>query len=124
MAAAAKTFVAGKADVLTGTAQAVVGAIGVARDNNLPWFGTQWSQVSLAPKNQVSAQVYKWDTILTQIFTAMAGGKLGGATYTITLGNGGEIIDFNPGYTLPADVKTKADATIKGIVEGSINVPQ
>ena len=124
MAAAAKTFVTNKADVLTGTAQAVVGAIGVARDKDLPWFGTQWTQVSLADKNVVSSQVYNWGPILDQIFTEIMAGKLGGATFTATLGNGGEQIQFNAGYSLPADVKAKADDLIKGITEGSINVPQ
>jgi basic membrane protein A len=124
MAAAATTFVANKADVLTGTAQAVVGAIGVAKTNNLPWFGTQWTQASLAQSNVVSSQVYNWATILEQILTAIGAGKLGGATFTATLGNGGEEIQFNPGFSLPPDVKAKADSLIKGITDGSINVPQ
>ena len=124
MAAAAKSFVSAGADVLTGTAQAVVGAIGVAKQDNLPWFGTQSSQASIAPKNEVSAQVYNWAPVLTQIFTEIRAGKLGGATYTITLGNGSEVIQFNPGYALPANVKAKADEIIKGITDGSINVPQ
>jgi len=51
-------------------------------------------------------------------------GKLGGTTFTATLGNGGEEIQFNPGFTLPANVKAKADELIKGITEGTINVPQ
>jgi len=101
-----------------------VGAIGVARDDNLPWFGTQWSQSSLAPKNEVSAQVYTWAPILSQIFTAINAGTLGGATYTISLGNGGEVIQYNDGYALSADVKAKADEIIKGIVDGTITVPQ
>jgi basic membrane protein A len=124
MATAATTFVANKADVLTGTAQAVVGAIGVAKSHNLPWFGTQWTQVSLAPSNVVSSQVYNWAPILEQILTEIQGGKLGGATFTATLGNGGEQIQFNPGFNLPAAVKAKADELIKGITEGSVNVPQ
>ena len=124
MAAAAKSFVSAGADVLTGTAQAVVGAIGVAKQDNLPWFGTQSSQASIAPKNEVSAQIYNWAPVLTQIFTEIRAGKLGGATYTITLGNGSEVIQFNPGYALPANVKAKADAIIKGITDGSISVPQ
>ncbi len=124
MTAAARTFVSGGADVLTGSSQSVVGAIGVARDDNLPWFGTQWSQATLAPTNEVSAQVYTWAPILSQIFTAIRAGTLGGATYTISLGNGGEVIQFNDGYALPADVKAKADEIIKGIVDGTITVPQ
>ena len=98
-----RTFVSDKADVLTGSSQSVVGAIGVAKTDNLPWFGTQWSQASLAPSNVVSSQVYNWDPVLTQMFTAIRSGKLGGATYVIGLGNGGEKIQFNSGYTLPAN---------------------
>ncbi len=124
MTAAAKTFVSAGADALTGSSQSVVGAIGVATQDNLPWFGTQWSQSSLAPKNEVSAQVYTWAPVLTQIITAIRSGTLGGASYTISLGNGGEVIQFNSGYALPADVKAKADEIIKGIVDGSINVPE
>jgi len=124
MSAAATTFVANKADVLTGTAQAVVGAIGVAKSKNLPWFGTQWTQASLAPSQVVSSQVYDWTPILEQILATIQTGKLGGATFTGTLGNGGEQIQFNPGFSLPAAVKAKADSLIKGITDGTINVPQ
>ena len=123
MSAAATTFVANKADVLTGTAQAVVGAIGVAKSKNLPWFGTQWTQASLAPSQVVSSQVYNWAPILEQIFATIQSGKLGGTTFTGTLGNG-EQIQFNPGFSLPAAVKAKADSLIKGITDGTINVPQ
>lgn len=122
MATAAKTFVANKADVLSGSAQAVVGAIGIAKSANLPWFGTQWTQVSLAQQNVVSSQVYNWGPSLEQIFAQIKGGKLGGAVYTLTLGNGGLQIQFNPGFNLPADVKAKADSFIKGIADGTIKV--
>lgn len=124
MATAAKAFVANKADVLTGSSQAVVGAIGVATTENLPWFGTQWTQVSLAPANVVSSQIYDWAPTLEEILTAINGGTLGGATYTLTLGNGGEVIEFNPGFDLPAEVKAKADSLIKEIGDGTITVPQ
>jgi basic membrane lipoprotein Med (substrate-binding protein (PBP1-ABC) superfamily) len=123
MAAAAKTFVANKADVLTGSAQAVVGAIGVARTNNLPWFGTQWTQVSLAPQNVVSSQIYTWAPTLEQIIAGIKAGKLGGAVYTLTLGNGGLQIQFNPDFKLAADVKAKVDTLIKGISDGTIKLP-
>lgn len=129
MATAAKTFVSGGADVLTGSSQSVVGAIGVARSDNLPWFSTQWSQASIAPGNVVSSQIYNWTPILTQMITAIRSGKLGGATYVIGLGNGGEQIQFNPAYHLsgfavtPA-IKAEAQKLISGITNGTINVPQ
>jgi len=31
------------------------------------------------------------------------------------------VIEFNDGYSLPADVRAKADATIQGIIDGSID---
>ncbi|MFZ0173688.1 MAG: BMP family protein [Acidimicrobiales bacterium] len=124
MATAAKTFVSDGADVLTGSSQSVVGAIGVARADHLPWFSTQWSQATLAPSNVVSAQVYNWTPVLTQMITEIRSGKLGDATYVIGLGNGGEQIVFNPGYKLPASVKAKAQKLITDITNGSLTVPQ
>ncbi len=60
MATCAKSFVSDGADVLTGSSQSVVGAIGVAKSDNKLWFGTQWNQSSLAPHNVVASQVYNW----------------------------------------------------------------
>lgn len=124
MATAAKTFVSGGADVLTGSSQSVVGAIGVAVSDHLPWFSTQWSQVSLAPHNVVSSQVYNWKPILTQMFTEIRSGVRGGATYVIGLGNKGESIQFNSGYHLAPSVKAKAMTLIKEITNGTVVVPQ
>jgi basic membrane lipoprotein Med (substrate-binding protein (PBP1-ABC) superfamily) len=117
---AARSFLAANADVMTGSAQMVVGAIGVAKDNNVAWFGTQANQASLAPNVVVASQVYHWEIALKQIFDAIKGGTLGGKTYTIDLANGGEVIEFNPGYSLLADAKAKGDAAIAGLKNGSI----
>ncbi len=124
MATAAKTFVSDGADVLTGSSQSVVGAIGVAVADNLPWFGTQWTQASLAPHNVVASQVYNWKPILTQMFTEIRAGVRGDATYVIGLGNKGESIQFNSGYKLAPSVKAKAETLIKEITDGTIVVPQ
>ena len=124
MATAAKTFVSGGADVLTGSSQSVVGAIGVAVADNLPWFGTQWSQASLAPHDVVSSQVYNWKPILIQMFTEIRAGVRGDATYVIGLGNKGESIQFNSGYKLAPSVKAKALTLIKEITNGTVVVPQ
>ena len=51
-AEAGRALMATGADVLTGTAQMVVGAIGAARAKKVPWFGTQANQTSLAPRNR------------------------------------------------------------------------
>src|SRR5271165_1790688 len=107
MATCAKTFVSDRADVLTGSSQSVVGAIGVAKSDHRAWFGTQWNQASLAPHTVVSSQIYNWVPILQEMITDIRAGKLGGATFVIGLGNGGEKIAFNAGYKLRAAVKTE-----------------
>lgn len=117
---AAQTHINAGADVLTGTAQMVVGAIGAAKESGVPWFGTQSDQASLAPEIVVASQVYKWDVVLKQIIDMINAGTLGGTSFKIDLANNGEVIAINPGFTLPADVKTAADAAIKGIADGTI----
>jgi len=128
MATCAKTFVSDKADVLTGSSQSVVGAIGVARADGLPWFGTQWTQASVAPGNVVSSQVYNWAPLLTEIITDIRAGRLGGDTFVIGLGNKGETIQWNPSYHLSkfpvtAAVKSEAATLIKEITDGTLVVP-
>ena len=124
MANAAKAFIADGADVLTGSAQAVVGAIGVAKAQNVAWFGNDWDQSSLAPSQVVASNVYDWTGILSQMLTAIDNGTLGGATYTATLGNGGEKIQFNSSYSLPDSVKTAGQKVIDQITSGSLTVAQ
>ena len=117
---AAKSFVDAGADVMTGSAQMVVGAVGVAKENHVAWFGTQSNQTSLAPDVVVASQVYHWEVVLSQIIDAIKAGTLGGQTYNIDLANGGEVIEFNPDYALASDVKAIGDAAIAGIKDGSI----
>jgi basic membrane lipoprotein Med (substrate-binding protein (PBP1-ABC) superfamily) len=120
--AAAETHVQAGADGLTGSAQMVVGAVGVAEENDVVWFGTQSSQTSLAPSIVVANQVYDWTIVLNDIIGKVKAGTLGGEAFALTLANGGLKMDFNPEYELPADVKALADSTIQGIVDGSIVV--
>jgi basic membrane protein A len=120
---AANTHVSAGADMLTGTAQMVVGAIGVAEENGVLWFGTQASQTSLAPDIVVANQVYDWTVVLDEIIALIQEGTYGGTAYTITLENGGLVMDYNSGYDLPEDVKAAADAAVQGIIDGSIEIP-
>ena len=117
---AAQTHVNAGADALTGTAQMVVGAIGVAEENNIPWFGTQSSQTSLAPGIVVANQVYDWTVVLNEIISQVNGGTLGGNSFIITLENGGLVMDYNPDYELADDVRALADETVQGIIDVSI----
>jgi len=120
---AANTHVDAGADVLTGTAQMVVGAVGVAEENDVLWFGTQASQTSLAPDIVVANQVYNWVVVLDEIIANIDNGVYGGEAYTITLENDGLMMDYNSEYDLPDDVKAAADAAVEGIIDGSIEIP-
>ena len=120
---AAQTHISAGADALTGTAQMVVGAIGVAQERGVPWFGTQSNQASLAPEIVVASQVYKWEVVLRQIIDLVNAGTLGGQAFQADLANQGEVIEFNPQYDLLVDLTEAAQAAIEGIANGSIQVP-
>ena len=122
MSKQASEFIAQKADVLTGSSQSVVGAINVARDQHALWFGTQWTQASLAPKNTVATQMYNWMPILKQMLTRIQSGQKADVTYTITLKNGGEKIQFNNAYNTPETIKAKATQIISKISTGELTV--
>ena len=120
-AEAAQAHLTAGADVMTGSAQMVVGATGVASEAGVAWFGTQSNQSSLGESNVVASQVYHWEVVLAEILDAIAGGTLGGETYTLTFANEGLVIEFNDGYELPDDVKSLADDTIASISDGSLD---
>ncbi len=119
-AEAARAHMAVGADVLTGTAQMVVGAIGAARSKGVAWFGTQADQTELAPEIVVACQVYKWEVILRQILADMDNGILGGKKYAITLANDGLMIEFNPKYKLPDTVTKIGKKAVMDIKSGKI----
>lgn len=121
---AAQSHLSAGADVLTGTAQMVVGAVGVANENGVLWFGTQANQTSLAPDIVVASQVYHWEVILRDIIDKVQDGTLGGEIYEINLENDGLVIEYNDGFELPDDVKQAAEDTIAGIIDGSISTGQ
>ena len=117
---AAQTHVNAGADVMTGSAQMVVGAIGVAETNGVLWFGTQSNQTSLAPSVVVANQVYHWEVVIRDIISKVQAGTLGGEAFALTLANGGLVIEYNPAYTLPAEATELAGAAQAGIIDGSI----
>jgi basic membrane protein A len=119
---AAQTHADAGADALTGTAQMVVGAIGVAEDRGIPWFGTQANQATLAPSVVVACQVYDWTVLLDEIIELVKNGTYGGTAYAVTLENGGLVMEFNEEYGLPAEVKALGEEAIQGIKDGSIQV--
>jgi basic membrane protein A len=117
----AQAFASAGADVLTGTAQMVVGAVSVANDEGILWFGTQANQTELAPDIVVASQVYHWEVILEDIIQKVQDGILGGEIYQITLENEGLVVEYNEDFDLPDEVKESAEAAIEGIIDGSIS---
>jgi basic membrane protein A len=115
---AATSLIGNGADVLSGTAQMVVGAVGVAKTEGVLWFGTQANQTSLAPEIVVASQVYHWEGILEEMVDNVKDGKLGGELLSITFANDGLVIEYNDGYDLPSDVKKLADDAIELIKSG------
>jgi len=121
MTEAANAHIAnGGADMLTGSSQSVVGAIGVAKDKGAFWFGTQWDQTSLAPTAVIASQVYDWTGIIKDMIATVKAGVMGGKAYTLTFKNGGLVIAYNSAITVPAEAKAAADAAIAGINDGTI----
>ena len=121
---AATTHIAAGADVLTGTAQMVVGAIGKAEEEGgrVLWFGTQSNQTSLAPDIVVASQVYHWEVVLTEMVEKIQAGTLGGESFVINLANGGEVIEFNPQRLWPPEINALVEETIQGIIDGTITI--
>jgi basic membrane protein A len=119
-AEAANTHIQAGADVLTGSAQQVVGAIGVAKDQGIPWMGTQSDQSSLAPDIVVASQLYDWDMVLRDMIQKHQAGEYGGTAYSLTLENGGLVMKFADG--LDADAVTAANETAEEISSGALNV--
>jgi basic membrane protein A len=101
----------------------VVGAIGVAEENGVLWFGTQVNQTELAPEIVVASQVYHWEVILREIIADIqAGTPGGGESYAITLANGGQVIEFNEGYEIPEDIQEQLRGIVEGVATGEITI--
>ncbi len=107
------------AEVLTGTAQMTIGAIGVAQDNGLAWYGTQSNQAPAAPDGVVVAsQVYKWEVALQQLVDDIRGGVLGGTSYEINLENEGLVIEFGEGVS--DDLRQTAADVSAQVIAGDV----
>ncbi len=115
---AAQSLIGNGADVLTGTAQMTVGAIGVAKEKGVPWFGTQSNQTSIAPEIVVASQVYHWDVILQEMIDKIKDGTLGGETFKIDFANEGLVMEYNDDYGLPDDIRKLGDDAVEQFKSG------
>jgi basic membrane protein A len=119
-AEAANVHIDAGADILTGSAQQVVGAIGVANEAGVPWMGTQADQSSLAPDIVVSSQLYDWQPTLIDMIEKHQAGELGATAYKLTLENGGLVMNYQDG--LPDDAVAAAKEATDAISAGNISV--
>lgn len=119
-AEAASTHVQAGADVLTGSAQQVVGAVGVAAENNVPWLGIQSDQSPLSPETVVATVLYDWKPTLLEIITSHQRGEYGGRVLQLTLANGGQRMIYHD--SLPAEAVAAAQAAEQGIINGTIEI--
>lgn len=119
-AEAANTHIKAGADVLTGSAQQVVGAIGIAAENSVFWLGTQADQTPLAPDYVVANQIYNWIPTVKDMIELHNSGTLGGKAYTLTLADGLEMqLSDNPAIT--DEIRAAAEAAIAAIEAGEID---
>lgn len=119
-AEAANTHISAGADVLTGSSQQIVGAVGVAKEKGVPWLGFQADQTSLAPEVVKGTIIYEWQPLLLEMIKAHQAGEMGGKVLQMTLANGGQIPIFAD--DLPADAVDAAKAAMQGIIDGSIEI--
>ena len=110
----ARTMIKAGADVLTGTSQMVIGAIGVAKKEGAIWFGYDVDQAPLAPQIVVGSVVVDWAVALRPMIDSIQNGTMGGIVYDLTLANGGLKMAIN--------VEGLIGKIVEGIISGEINV--
>jgi basic membrane lipoprotein Med (substrate-binding protein (PBP1-ABC) superfamily) len=119
-AEAANTHIQAGADVLTGSSQQVVGAVNVARENDVPWMGIQSDQSPLAPDTVVATVLYDWKPTLLDMITSHQNGEYGGRVLQLTLANGGQRMIYAD--SLPAEAVAAAQEAEQGIVDGTVEI--
>lgn len=120
---AATAHIEAGADVLTGSAQMVLGAVAAMSGQDLVWLGNQANQTPLDPGLVGASQVYHWETILRQIVADVDAGRAVGQSYTANLANGGLVIEYNSAVSVPDAVRQRADDLMAAIANGSLTVP-
>ena len=108
------------ADVLTGSSQQVVGAIGVAKEKGVPWIGVQADQSTAAPDTVMASAIYDWKSLLKEIIAKREAGTMGGEVLQLTYANGGIRTIYSD--KLPAEAVDAAKAAEKGLADGSITI--
>lgn len=119
-AEAANTHIKAGADLLTGSAQQVVGAIGVAKESGVPWLGVQADQSSAAPDTVLASAIYEWKELLRTLILKHQAGTMGGEVLTLSYADGG--IQTLYSDKLPAEAVEAAQAAEQGLADGSVKI--
>lgn len=119
-AEAANTHIKAGADVLTGSSQQVVGAIGVAKENSVPWLGVQADQSPVAPEIVMASAIYDWHDTLVEMIKLNQAGEFGGKVLQLTYANGGIKTIYSE--SLPAEAVEAAKTAEAGLIDGSITI--
>ena len=98
----------------------MVGAIGVAKDKDIPWIGIQADQSPLAPDIVVATVLYDWRPTLLEMIKSHQAGEMGGKVFQLTLANGGQSMIYSD--SLPEEAVSAAMEAEAGIVDGSITI--
>jgi basic membrane protein A len=117
----AQTQIAGGADVLTGSAQQVVGAIDAVQSAGGYWFGLQADQSVNWPETVVSSVAFNWTPSLGKMVESILGGSYGGTAFELSFANGGMTLVYG-GVDVPMDVVQAADITIAAINAGDVEI--
>ncbi|MFQ3566885.1 MAG: BMP family protein [Aggregatilineales bacterium] len=115
----AQTQIAAGADILTGSAQQVVGAIDAIQSAGGYWFGTQSDQSTGWPTTVVASQVFNWVPVITDMLAKRAEGVLGGIAYDLTLSDNTLTFAFGD-IEIPDDVLSAAEQAINDIISGVV----
>lgn len=119
-AEAANTHIKAGADVLTGSSQQVVGAIGVAKEKGIPWLGVQDDQSPVAPEVVMASAIYDWKELLRSMISKHQSGTLGGEVLSLTYKNGGIRTLYSD--KLPKEAVDAAKAAEAGLADGSVKI--
>jgi basic membrane protein A and related proteins len=100
----------------------VVGGLEAAKDRNV-LFLTSSDMSASAPDNFLASLSMFWDVSLEQMVNDISAGSYGGTSYALTLQNKGlELVVHLTDVT--KDVQDQIDATVAGLTDGTITIPE
>ena len=121
----AEAHINARADILTGTAQQVVGAIqAVSENDGVYWFANDTDQSPLAPNSIIASQAYSWETVVQYMVDSHNAGKLGGEIISLDLTNERIQLVFNPVLAdlVPANLMAEFEELKADVASGAIQV--